>query len=63
MDGFCKQIFYFDAWSRRSEMREDKEKDREILTFEKEVINQRGEVVQTGTTTVLVAKRGYKREG
>ena len=43
-------------------MREDKEKDRGILTFEKEVINQRGEVVQTGTTTVLVAKRGYKRE-
>jgi acyl dehydratase len=46
-----------------SEMREDKEKDRGILTFEKEVVNQRGEVVQTGTTTVLMAKRGYKWEG
>jgi acyl dehydratase len=46
-----------------SEMREDKQKDRGILTFEKEVINQRNEVVQTGTTTVLLAKRCYKREG
>jgi acyl dehydratase len=45
------------------EMREDKEKDRGILTFEKEIINQRGEVVQAGTTTVLLAKRSYKREG
>jgi 3-hydroxybutyryl-CoA dehydratase len=45
------------------EMREDKQKDRGILTFEKELINQRNEVVQTGTTTVLLAKRCYKREG
>ena len=46
-----------------SEMREDKEKDRGVLTFEKEVINQPGEGVQTVTTMVLVANRGYKREG
>lgn len=44
------------------EMHEDSKKDRGILTFEKEVINQRNEVVQTGTTTVLLAKRCYKRE-
>jgi len=45
------------------EIREDEQKDRGILTFEKELINQRSEVVQTGTTTVLLAKRCYKREG
>jgi len=45
------------------EMREHEQKDRGILTFEKELINQRGEVVQAGTTTVLLAKRCYKREG
>jgi acyl dehydratase len=44
------------------EMREDKQKDRGILTFEKEMINQRSEVVQTGTVTVLLAKRCYKWE-
>ena len=44
------------------EMREDKQKDRGILTFEKKVINQRSEVVQTGTVTVLLAKRCYKWE-
>jgi acyl dehydratase len=44
------------------EMRENAKKDQGILTFEKEVINQRSEVVQTGTTTVLLAKRSYKRE-
>jgi acyl dehydratase len=44
------------------EMREDKQKDRGILTFEKEVINQRSEVVQTGTVTLLLAKRCYKWE-
>ena len=27
------------------------------ITFEKELVNQRGEVVQTGTTTVLLARR------
>lgn len=45
------------------EMCEDSKKDRGMLTFEKEIINQRNEVVQTGTTTVLLAKRCYKREG
>jgi len=30
------------------------------LKFVKEVINQRGEVVQTGTTTILLAKRKEK---
>ena len=44
------------------EMHENSKKDRGILTFEKKVINQRNEVVQTGTTTVLLAKRCYKRE-
>jgi hypothetical protein len=39
-------------------MRESASGDRGILTFEKKVINQRGEVVQTGTTTILLAKRG-----
>ncbi len=39
------------------EMRETSSGDRGILTFEKEIINQRGEVVQTGTTTILLAKR------
>jgi acyl dehydratase len=41
------------------EMRESSKPDRGILTFEKEMFNQRGEVVQTGTTTILVAKRRY----
>jgi len=44
------------------DMQEDEQKDQGILTFEKELINQRGEVVQTGTTTVLLAKRCCKRE-
>jgi acyl dehydratase len=39
------------------EMRETSHGDRGILTFEKEIVNQRGEVVQTGTTTILLAKR------
>jgi acyl dehydratase len=39
------------------DMRETSNGDRGILTFEKEIINQRGEVVQTGTTTILLAKR------
>jgi acyl dehydratase len=45
------------------EMEENAKKDQGILTFEKAVINQRSEVVQTGTTTVLLAKRSYKGEG
>ena len=39
------------------EMRESSTGDRGVLKFEKKVINQRGEVVQTGTTTILLAKR------
>jgi acyl dehydratase len=39
------------------EMRESSAGDRGVLTFAKKVINQRGEVVQTGTTTILLAKR------
>ena len=42
---------------RVKEMRETSKGDRGILTFEKELVNQRGEVVQTGTTTVLLARR------
>ena len=44
------------------EMRESSKPDRGILTFEKEMFNQRGEVVQTGTTTILIAKRCYGQE-
>ncbi|MBN1105122.1 MAG: MaoC family dehydratase N-terminal domain-containing protein [Deltaproteobacteria bacterium] len=40
-----------------SEMRETSKKDRGILAFEKQVINQRGEVVQTGKTVILLARR------
>ncbi len=39
------------------EMRDSSKEDRGILTFEKEIINQRNEIVQSGTTTVLLAKR------
>jgi acyl dehydratase len=39
------------------EMRESSTGDRGVLTFAKKVINQRNEVVQTGTTTILLAKR------
>ena len=42
---------------RVKEMRETSKTDRGVLTFQKELINQRGKVVQTGTTTVLLAKR------
>ena len=38
------------------EMRESSTADRGVLTFAKKVINQRDEVVQTGTTTILLAK-------
>jgi acyl dehydratase len=31
--------------------------DRGVLTFEKKVVNQKNEVVQTGTTTILLARR------
>lgn len=38
-------------------LRESSTGDRGILTFEKEVKNQTNDVVQTGTTTILLAKR------
>ena len=38
-------------------LRESTAGDRGVLTFEKEVLNQKDEVVQTGTTTILLAKR------
>jgi acyl dehydratase len=41
------------------EMRDTSKEDRGILTFEKEIINQHREVVQAGTTTILLVKRGY----
>ena len=41
-------------------LRESASGDRGILTFEKEVKNQENKVVQTGTTTILLAKRGSK---
>jgi len=44
------------------EMRESSKQDRGILTFDKEVKNQANEVVQTGTTTILLAKRGDRAE-
>ena len=39
-------------------MHESSTGDRGVLTFEKEVKNQENKVVQTGTTTILLAKRG-----
>lgn len=42
---------------RVKEMRVTSKPDRGVLTFEKELVNQRGEVVQTGTTTVLLARK------
>jgi len=42
---------------RVKEMRETSKPDRGLLTFEKELINQRGEIVQTGTTTVLLSRK------
>ena len=38
-------------------MKESSQGDRGTLTFDKKVINQKNEVVQTGRTTVLLAKR------
>jgi 3-hydroxybutyryl-CoA dehydratase len=43
-------------------LRESSTGDSGILTFTKEVVNQNKEVVQTGTTTILLAKRA-KIEG
>ncbi len=39
------------------DLRDSTTGDRGILTFEKKVKNQKNEVVQTGTTTILLAKR------
>ncbi|MFC1535029.1 MaoC/PaaZ C-terminal domain-containing protein [Thermodesulfobacteriota bacterium] len=39
------------------ELRDSSKEGRGILIFEKELVNQREEVVQTGTTTILLAKR------
>jgi acyl dehydratase len=44
------------------EMRESSKGDRGVLTFAKKVINQRNEVVQTGTTTILLAKKRNPRK-
>jgi acyl dehydratase len=43
-------------------LRESSTGDRGVLTLEKEVKNQKQEVVQTGATTILVAKRGRGAE-
>ena len=48
---------------RVKEMRETSKGDRGVLTFEKELVNHRGEVVQTGTTTVLLARRKDREKG
>ena len=39
------------------DLRESSQGDRGILTFDKKIINQKDEVVQTGKTTLLLAKR------
>ena len=39
------------------DLRESSQDDRGILTFDKKIINQNDEVVQTGKTTLLLAKR------
>ncbi len=38
--------------------RETSKKDRGIVTLQRQVVNQRGEVVQEGETDVMVARRG-----
>lgn len=47
---------------RVKDMRAGSSSDRGVLTFEKKVVNQKNEVVQTGTTTILLARRA-KVEG
>jgi len=42
---------------RVKELRETSHPDRGVLIFEKELVNQKGEVVQTGTTTILLSKK------
>jgi hypothetical protein len=43
-------------------MRADSTGERGVLTFEKEILNQKNEVVQTGTTTILLARRDPNTE-
>ncbi|RJR21821.1 MAG: acyl dehydratase [Desulfobacteraceae bacterium] len=47
---------------RVKEMREAAKPDRGVITFEKELRNQKKEIVQTGTTTVLLKKRSLKEK-
>ncbi|HSR10444.1 MAG TPA: MaoC/PaaZ C-terminal domain-containing protein [Thermodesulfobacteriota bacterium] len=42
---------------RVKEMRDTSKADRGLVVFEKELINQRGEIVQKGTTTVLLRRK------
>ena len=42
---------------RVKELKETSNPERGVLTFEKEVVNQKGEVVQKGTTTILLARK------
>jgi acyl dehydratase len=42
---------------RVKEMRKTAKEDRGVITFDKELVNQKGEIVQKGTTTVLMARR------
>ena len=44
------------------DMRADSTGERGVLTFEKEVLNQKNEVVQSGTTTILLARRDPNTE-
>jgi len=43
------------------DLRESSGGDQGILTFDKKVVNQKKEVVQTGTTTILLAKKTENR--
>ena len=40
-----------------AEMRETSKPDRGVVTLDKQLINQHGKVVQSGTTTVLLARK------
>ncbi len=42
---------------RVKELKETSNPERGVMTFEKEVVNQKGEVVQKGTTTILMARK------
>jgi acyl dehydratase len=47
---------------RVSELRETSNPDRGIVTLEKELINQRNEIIQKGTATVLMLKKPRSRQ-